>query len=201
MSTVPLQPTDLYGGAMRISLPEGFIDASTLRQIPDHQEVFVSSNASTSQDDSIIIELVERLEKESDKQAVLAHLDEILEINSPGYKFGADLDNREDSVIQIPSPTALQSSSAYLIVDSRQAQKWATTSSSKPMHLSLALAVIRLTSPTSTDILVTLNSGVDTQEHSLSSEEQAALAETLKRLATSIVASLEVRDWGLFGEE
>lgn len=104
---IPLKNIPIFGGAMRISIPDGFIDASELRQIPDNQEVFVSTASSTSQDDSIIIELVERLVQESDQLAVLSHLDEILEINSPGYRFGEDIDKREDLVTSIASPRAL----------------------------------------------------------------------------------------------
>ncbi|KAF7512683.1 hypothetical protein GJ744_000250 [Endocarpon pusillum] len=39
---------DLYGGAMRAHLPRDYIDASKLRQIPDHQEVFVSATTLSS---------------------------------------------------------------------------------------------------------------------------------------------------------
>ncbi|KAL3479510.1 hypothetical protein BJX99DRAFT_71831 [Aspergillus californicus] len=36
-------PKDLYGGAIKAIAPEGWLDASDLRQIPDHQELFLSS--------------------------------------------------------------------------------------------------------------------------------------------------------------
>jgi len=47
---MPLEFTkrDLYGGAIVVSLPTDLIDASDLRQIPDHQEVFLRRNALTS---------------------------------------------------------------------------------------------------------------------------------------------------------
>ena len=44
----------LYGGAMECSIPKDFIDLSKLRQIPNHQEVFVTT---TKPDISIIFEL------------------------------------------------------------------------------------------------------------------------------------------------
>ena len=43
----------LYGGAFSISIPSRFDDASTVRDIPNHQEVFVDGDT----DQSIIIEL------------------------------------------------------------------------------------------------------------------------------------------------
>ncbi|EXJ85786.1 hypothetical protein A1O1_06154 [Capronia coronata CBS 617.96] len=39
---------DLYGGAMTVELPVDLIDSSDLRQIPDHQEVFLSPTTLTS---------------------------------------------------------------------------------------------------------------------------------------------------------
>ncbi len=39
---------DLYGGAISAPLPSDYLDASSLRQIPDHQEVFLSPRTLTS---------------------------------------------------------------------------------------------------------------------------------------------------------
>lgn len=39
---------DLYGGAISADIPASFLDASDLRQIPDHQEVFLSKSTLTS---------------------------------------------------------------------------------------------------------------------------------------------------------
>lgn len=46
---------DLFGGAISADIPSSFVDASNIRPIPSHQEVFVSSDSN----DSIIIEIVE----------------------------------------------------------------------------------------------------------------------------------------------
>lgn len=45
----------LYGGAMSVSAPESFSDASRFRQIPDHQEVLVGLDS----DASLIVELLD----------------------------------------------------------------------------------------------------------------------------------------------
>lgn len=39
---------DLYGGAITVQLPSDFLDASDLRQVPDHQEVYLSPRTLTS---------------------------------------------------------------------------------------------------------------------------------------------------------
>ena len=46
----------LYGGALSVELPRSFTDASELREVPDHQEVWVD----TCSDRSLIIEILER---------------------------------------------------------------------------------------------------------------------------------------------
>lgn len=52
---------DLYGGALSVSLPHGLIDTSDLRQVPDHQEVFLSRHSLTS----IIFEINEYQDSET----------------------------------------------------------------------------------------------------------------------------------------
>ncbi|KAI8622709.1 hypothetical protein BC830DRAFT_1052748, partial [Chytriomyces sp. MP71] len=49
------QSHPLFGGAISLLLPNGYVDASQLRQVPDNQEVFVSSTDNSS----IIVELLE----------------------------------------------------------------------------------------------------------------------------------------------
>jgi hypothetical protein len=65
-----MNTTKLYGGAIEALIPAHVQDASQFRQIPDNQEVFVSSDS----DDSIIIELLEPASIED-------HIQEILDLN------------------------------------------------------------------------------------------------------------------------
>lgn len=46
----------LFGGAIDVVLPKGFIDLSDFRQVPDHQEVFTAPG---EHDVSIVFEIVE----------------------------------------------------------------------------------------------------------------------------------------------
>lgn len=50
-----LEERELFGGGLSIKVPKDFKDVSAFRQVPDHQEVFVSSES----DDSLIVELLE----------------------------------------------------------------------------------------------------------------------------------------------
>ncbi|WWC95141.1 hypothetical protein V866_001995 [Kwoniella sp. B9012] len=57
MST-SLSPRPLFGGAISLDLPADYIDASDLRQIPDNQEVFLSSTSDTA----IVLEVLGMVE-------------------------------------------------------------------------------------------------------------------------------------------
>ena len=82
----------LYGGAARCEVPSDWIDASTLRDVPNNQEVFVDESGSTS----VIIEILEFQAAVNDVEAGrfffndMAHADGAvsIQINEPGYKLG-----------------------------------------------------------------------------------------------------------------
>jgi hypothetical protein len=53
--SLTLTPRPLFGGAITTSFPSTFLDASTLREVPDNQEVFVDMDT----DQSVIVELLQ----------------------------------------------------------------------------------------------------------------------------------------------
>ncbi len=58
MTRVGFHVQQLYGGALECSLPDTLSDASRFRQVPDHQEVFVSSSPREGVEEvSVIVEL------------------------------------------------------------------------------------------------------------------------------------------------
>lgn len=72
--------TPLFGGALTASLPPSFTDVSTLRQVPDNQEVFVQSTGLSS----ISVDLLARVappehDVHSDEDALAVHVDDLLE--------------------------------------------------------------------------------------------------------------------------
>jgi hypothetical protein len=50
-----LEERELFGDGIKIKVPKSFKDVSDFRQVPDHQEVFVSGDS----DASLIVELLE----------------------------------------------------------------------------------------------------------------------------------------------
>jgi hypothetical protein len=64
LSRTPVR-RELFGGAITIMLPETYEDVSILREIPDHQEVFVDKDSEVS----LIVELLEHDGTVSDENA------------------------------------------------------------------------------------------------------------------------------------
>lgn len=73
---VTMTSVDLYGGAIKTVIPNGFLDVATIKPVPDHQEVFVSK----TNDESIIFDILEKVDF-SDEEAANVHLQEIADIN------------------------------------------------------------------------------------------------------------------------
>lgn len=76
MSPTPtFRLTPLYGGAITASLPTSFKDASSLRQIPDHQEVYIDSDGYSS----IVVDILEYVAKDTDEDALQYHFHDLVD--------------------------------------------------------------------------------------------------------------------------
>ncbi|AGO11049.1 AaceriAFR434Wp [[Ashbya] aceris (nom. inval.)] len=78
----------LYGGKISTVIPQGFLDASEVREVPDTQEVFVNNRDAPGADglgtnESVIVDLLERAD-EDDAAALRTHLEDIALRNSSG---------------------------------------------------------------------------------------------------------------------
>ncbi|KAK6460747.1 hypothetical protein DFJ63DRAFT_320873 [Scheffersomyces coipomensis] len=78
-------PLKLYGGDITASVPEeiaySLTDASNFREIPDTQEAFIVSNASTSAkyEKSLIFDLLEYVDNEDYNQAIATHIEDLVD--------------------------------------------------------------------------------------------------------------------------
>ena len=63
----------LFGGAISSLIPKSFEDVSLIRQVPDHQEVFVDKNTEMS----LIVELMQASESIPDDQAAAHYFDDL----------------------------------------------------------------------------------------------------------------------------
>ncbi|KAK9480485.1 hypothetical protein V1514DRAFT_365904 [Lipomyces japonicus] len=205
-----LRPVGLFGDSIKTVIPEGFVDASDFRQIPDNQEVFVSAEGSstTSDDNSIIIELVERLETneqatqstiEEDQKAVIEHYEEISSLNSAISR------SKQFGVAPLKTPNLPQSVTSYLSTGVQIAQKWGKDS--EATYLVLTFAVIRIPEH-GTDILISFNSASKVGQDGLWKFEESDDLEPgvvkrigeLQAIARQTVKELKVENWGLFAD-
>ncbi|CAC9490167.1 putative Ran-binding protein [Leishmania infantum JPCM5] len=204
---------DLYGGAMRISLPQTMIDVSDFRQVPDNQEVYTDADTGAS----VIVELLRRQTHVCNFEAGAFFYHDLAKDNG----CAPESISQEETCTLPPSafpllatsaapaapadcgPVAPQSCDFACLTTGLQRISKYTNEKGKENEVFVGLAVLRFTPPVSTEILVSVS--CPTWLHPESSE-----ARVVKRLLTeqerlqllyTAVASLEVVEWGLFVPE
>ncbi|KAK9473990.1 uncharacterized protein V1510DRAFT_362206 [Dipodascopsis tothii] len=197
-------PGELFGGAIRTSLPAGFLDASDFRQIPDNQEVYVDPQSSEAEDNSMIVELVERLDAApsaadarygagaADVAAARAHFDELVALNAAGAQARV-LDVAPVAVASRPD------TKAYMVTGTQPSEKWGRAS--QPMQLVLVLGVLRLARE-QTDVLVSFNAAYACAPAEVAGEvDSAALGRiaAARAYVRAAVRDFVLADAGLFG--
>lgn len=188
------QVTDLYGGAITAELPSGAIDASNIREVPDTQEVFLLEQPNKL-DQSIIIDLLERVPAETLPEVIAVHLGDIFD-EPPQFlaPLESALNEKVGSEVHTflvkPAPTRQETQTAKLFV---------------------FLALIRV-ERVETDILVTMNvplectdvtqeafsalvQGILTGEHL---DANSPIVADAYKVARGAAMSLDVKDWSLF---
>ncbi|KAJ9647044.1 hypothetical protein H2201_007212 [Coniosporium apollinis] len=177
--------TPLFGGAITVDLPSTFSDVSNIRQVPDHQEVYLDSNGFTS----VMFDILERVDEATapnDEEALKYHFNDIVsgtgdhtELYVPG----------DAPLAKLPTTRALT-----LLATQHPTAKRASTDADFTV---IQLILIRLASQ-ETDIVISVNvphvPGEDRDE------DVEMLVETAKWMRDQILGSFEVRNWGLFGE-
>lgn len=182
--------SNLYGGAITANLPNGAIDVSDFRQIPDTQEVFLLEK-SNGLDQSIIIDLLERVDASTLPEVLAVHLEDILD--GPA-QFLAPLEYMEQPHLQCE-------------VHSFLVKPPPAKSETDRAKLYMYVILVRL-EKVGTDVLVTMNVPVesgDVTAEKFQEDVALVLSLSLSVLAQAYTAvketalSLDVRDWNLFG--
>jgi len=187
--------TPLFGGALIVDLPSKFADVSTIRQVPDHQEVYLDKDGFTS----IIFDITERVGVAGsgpavDGAALTTHLEDIVD--------------SEIDIVKVWKTTTTQFSRlpedipAYtLIATQTPPQK---DNSKSPDFTAIVLTLIRLERE-STDILITINvphiKGEYTEEEvDMQIGKQGVLIQNAVEFAARIWETFKIKDWSLFSE-
>ncbi|CAG9574398.1 putative Ran-binding protein [Leishmania major strain Friedlin] len=204
---------DLYGGAMRISLPQTMIDVSDFRQVPDNQEVYTDADTGAS----VIVELLRRQTHVCNSEAGAFFYHDLAKDNgcAPGSISQEATCTLPPSAYPLLATSAAPAAPAECGLVAPQSCDFAclttglqriskyTNEKGKDNEVFVGLAVLRFTPPVSTEILVSVS--CPAWLHPESSE-----ARVVKRLLTeqerllllhTAVASLEVVEWGLFVPE
>ena len=190
---------DLYGGAITVELPKEYIDASDLRQVPDHQEVFLSPTTLTS----IIFEINEFVQKQNDAAAVHFHFKDVI---AESDRVAQDVS--EPTKVMMPN-ASLKDFPAYVLqggIVSSEVDKnapsnlpieWQQSPEMKEQLTRVFQLVVRM-EKYETDLCVRINMPM---KEMLSREDVAKEEAFAKGMLEKIVESLEVKDFGLFATE
>ncbi|KAI9822890.1 MAG: hypothetical protein M1832_002915 [Thelocarpon impressellum] len=185
----------LFGGAITVDLPTNFADVSDIRQVPDNQEVYLARDGLTS----IIFDLTERVaaaDAATDEEALTFQLKDVV-------------DNRDEIKIYslCPSHLAHNPTSApvhYAFATATPPRELAPDVRT-PVFTALLVAIVRLEAQ-ATDLVITVNvphvrDSYDEDEVDLSMGRSGPLIDDAKHIHETVMETLEIKDWGLFGEQ
>ncbi|KAI9788619.1 MAG: hypothetical protein M1816_006765 [Peltula sp. TS41687] len=187
-------PATLFGGAITVSLPADFADVSSIRQVPDNQEVYLSRTGLTS----IIFDLTERV---VDDAALRYHLQDILD--------DADADRarvRGTSLARVdnlPEDTPVYTLFAT-IQNQDQAQREERQAQQQTQTLTVILLILVRLVAQRTDVVVSINvPHVCVEENKNNDDDDDDLLggpqlEEAVRMRDEVLRTLRVRDWSLF---
>ncbi|EST05064.1 Ran-interacting Mog1 protein [Kalmanozyma brasiliensis GHG001] len=172
----------LFGGAITVELPKGFIDASDFRQVPDNQEVLVRDDS----DISLIIEVLqlatdEGADENLDK-AVRFHFSSLAHDNSASSSTVHETHTISQATIPPATPQPATLTGTQLVRKFGKA-----TEPEEPVNIRVALW--RLPAK-GIDLVLSVNEPGKTQDTPQASQAQDAFE--------SAAASLCIRDWDLF---
>lgn len=189
---------ELYGGAIAVELPSPLIDASDIRQIPDHQEVFLSTKTLTS----IIFEINQYV-NQPDPAALYFHFTDVI---APPDRLEGELDAptklslAQDSMKGFPAylvyggiitPEVDKNAPTTLPVD------WQQTPQTTNQITKCYQLVVRM-EKYGTDFCVRVNVPLKELVETADAEAEEGLA---KAIVEKIVATLDVKQFGLFASE
>ncbi|KAF1987623.1 Mog1p/PsbP-like protein [Aulographum hederae CBS 113979] len=184
----------LFGGAITVDLPKTFLDSSNIRQIPDHQEVYLDLNGLTN----VIFEINERVtppDASTDEEAIRYHLHDIAGETGDVIEVWGDVEKRDGGKVG-PHPV-------LTLLATASATPHSTTKLSPQDFTPTFLTLIRLEKQ-ETDIVLAVNvphakGEYEMEDIDLANGKLGPLVEAAKEVKERILASFEVKDWGLFG--
>ncbi|RAR07316.1 Mog1p/PsbP-like protein [Stemphylium lycopersici] len=180
--------TSLYGGAITVDLPSNFADASLIRQIPDHQEVYLDNNGYTS----IVVEILEYVDKSSDDEALQFHFGDLVEGTGDATTIVAQ---ERESMEGIGNNPVL----SLTFIQTPPPPTDPTPKRKTPEYTFIQLLLIRLKEH-GTDLMISINTPHYPAEHTPASEPggETQLMRESKAMRQKVLESFTIKEWGLF---
>ncbi|EMD97534.1 hypothetical protein COCC4DRAFT_75047 [Bipolaris maydis ATCC 48331] len=184
--------TPLYGGAITVDLPSNYSDASLIRQIPSHQEVYLHNTGYTS----IVLEILEYVDKPSDEEALQYHFADLVDGTGDATTMVAQAKGEMKNLPQTPILTLT------FIQTPPSPAAGAPPARKTPEYTFIQLILVRLKEQ-ATDIMITINSPHYPGEYSpaASPSSETQLMTQAKRIKEKVLDSFAIKDWGLFEGE
>ncbi|KAF3004865.1 hypothetical protein E8E13_005669 [Curvularia kusanoi] len=178
--------TPLYGGAISVDLPSRFADTSLIREVPDHQEVYLDQDGYSS----IVVEILEYQEKGSDEEALQYHF--------------ADLIDEEDStniLAQGRAAMAKLSDKPLYTLQFIQTPPSNTNPNRKvPDLVYIHLMLLRLKEQ-DTDLMISVNIPHYPGEYEKPKDGENGITQLMRdseMIKDRILETFEIKEWGLF---
>ncbi|KAL5490464.1 hypothetical protein ACEPAI_5297 [Sanghuangporus weigelae] len=172
----------LFGGAITTELPTSLVDASTVRQVPDTQEVFFSPTS----DVSYIVEILQRVEPDDPQGAAKFHFDSLAHDN--------DAQASEVLSVVVPDETSSSATGAPLPILLDGSQRVSKFNRVTPDDIRILLAVYRFKSR-GIDLVLSANLPVGKETGGGLNEADFNVA---KEAFLTAAQTLKVIDFGLF---
>ncbi|KAL5121112.1 hypothetical protein ACEQ8H_000963 [Pleosporales sp. CAS-2024a] len=188
--------TPLFGGAITVDLPSHFADTSQIREVPDHQEVYLDADGYSS----IVIEMLEYVDKSSDEEALQYHFADLVDDDGTGGDRTTILGQEGDVAFagELRNKRAL--SLTFIQTPRAPTNPNPNPNRKTPEYVYIHMLLLRLKEQ-GTDIMVTINIPHYKGEYENEAQEGGAetkLIKDSKVVREKVLETFKVEDWGLF---
>ncbi|KAF1973547.1 Mog1p/PsbP-like protein [Bimuria novae-zelandiae CBS 107.79] len=175
---------ELYGGAITVDLPAAYGDASQIREVPDHQELYLDENGYTG----VIFEILEYVDNLTDAEALQYHFADLVDGTGDSTNM---LEQSHATMAKVSNKPVYTLSFIQTPPPPDRPRK-------TPDFVAILLLLLRLKEQ-GTDIMVTINIPHYPGEYEKAGAgEKTALMREGDEVAKKVLETFEVRDWGLF---
>ncbi|KAK7192931.1 hypothetical protein DPSP01_005141 [Paraphaeosphaeria sporulosa] len=174
---------DLYGGAITVDLPTAYGDASQIREVPDHQEVYLDENGYSG----VIVEILEYVEKPTDAEALQYHFADL--VDGTGDETNM-LEQSHAAMAKVANKPVYTLSFIQTPPPPDRPRK-------TPDFVAIHLLLLRVKEH-GTDIMVTVNVPHYPGEYEKAAPgEKTSLMKDGDEIAKRVLESFDIKDWSL----